>query len=85
MALFEACSVFTRVTACSRADLPEETFYLKGFCRFVAAASALTATGRSERCRWVSTLPLRFCAFSQRTESCGLDRLRIRILFRWVE
>lgn len=51
MALFEACSVFIRVTACSRADLPEETFYLKGFSRFVAAVSALTATGRSERCR----------------------------------
>jgi hypothetical protein len=51
MALFDACSVFTRVTACSLADLPEETFYLKGFSRFVASASALTATDRSEYCR----------------------------------
>ena len=48
IALFEACSVFTRVTACSLADLLQETFSVKGFSRFVASASASTATGRSE-------------------------------------
>ena len=48
--LFEACSVFTHVTACTFAK-SLRTFYTGGFSRFVASTTAPIATGWSESCR----------------------------------
>ena len=48
--LFEACSAFTHVTACTFAK-SLRTFYIEGFSRFVASTTAPIATGWSESCR----------------------------------
>jgi hypothetical protein len=48
--LFEACSAFTHVTACTFAK-SLRTFYTGGFSRFVASTTAPIATGWSESCR----------------------------------
>ena len=48
---FEACSTFTRVTACVLAESPKVTLYIEGFSRFVTSATAPIATGWSESCR----------------------------------
>ncbi len=40
--------MFTHVTACMLAELPEATPYTGGFSRFVTSTSAPIATGRSD-------------------------------------
>jgi len=43
--LFEACSAFTHVAACTLAESPMTTLYTEGFDRFVTSAAASIATG----------------------------------------
>ena len=45
---FEACSAFTRVTACLLAELPKATLSIEGFGSFVTSTVAPIATGRSD-------------------------------------
>ena len=45
---FEACSAFTRVTACLLAELPKATLSIEGFDSFVTSTVAPIATGRSD-------------------------------------
>jgi len=47
--LFEACSAFTRVTACTLAESPKATLYSEGFNRFVTSSIAPIATGWSDQ------------------------------------
>ena len=49
IALFEACSAFTRVTACMLAESPKATLYIEGFNRFVTSSIAPIATGWSDQ------------------------------------
>ena len=49
--LFEACSAFTRVTACTLARSPEVIRCIEGFSYFVTSITAPIATGWSESCR----------------------------------
>ena len=48
IALFEACSAFTHVTACMLARSPSATLYTGGFSRLVTFTAAPAATGRSD-------------------------------------
>jgi hypothetical protein len=45
---FEACSAFTRVTACGLAESLERPVFLEGFDGFVTSAAAPIATGWSD-------------------------------------
>ena len=49
--LFEACSAFTRVTACTLAGSSKMTRYIRGFSYFVTSITAPIASGWSENCR----------------------------------
>ncbi|MGA9245157.1 MAG: hypothetical protein WBW03_24635, partial [Silvibacterium sp.] len=48
IALFEACSAFTRVTAYMLAKSPKATSYTGGFSGFVSSPAAPIATGWSD-------------------------------------
>ena len=50
--LFEACSAFTRVTACTLAGSPYVTRHIRGFSQFVTSLTAPTASGRSDLAGW---------------------------------
>ena len=43
--LFEACSAFTHVAACTLAESPIATLYTEGFDCFVTSTAASIATG----------------------------------------
>jgi hypothetical protein len=45
--LFEDCSAFTRVTACTLAESPNVTSYTEGFSHFVTSMTAPIASGWS--------------------------------------
>jgi hypothetical protein len=45
---FEACSAFTRVTACLLAESPEATLCIEGFGSIVTSTAAPIATGWSD-------------------------------------
>jgi len=47
--LFEACTAFTLVTACTFAKSPKATLYTEGFNRFVTSSIAPIATGWSDQ------------------------------------
>src|SRR6202158_4853013 len=47
--LFEACSAFTRVTACTLAGPPYVARYVEGFSHFVTSMTAPTTSGWSIR------------------------------------
>ena len=49
--LFEDCSAFTHVTACTLAKSPNVTLYTEGFSHFVTSMTAPIASGWSENCR----------------------------------
>jgi len=49
--LFEDCSAFTRVTACTLAKSPNVTLYTGGSSHFVTSMTAPIASGWSESCR----------------------------------
>ena len=65
--LFEACSAFTRVTACMFARSPTATLYIEGSVEFVASLGAPIATGWSDSCR-AGLSPAGFVRLSRRTE-----------------
>ena len=50
-ALFEDCSAFTHVTACTLAESPKVIRYIEGFSHFVTSRTAPIATGWSKSCR----------------------------------
>jgi hypothetical protein len=64
--LFEDCSAFTRVTACTLAGSSKMTLYIKGFSYFVTSITAPIASGRSTIAGWDSH-PLENAAFARRT------------------
>ena len=45
--LFEACSAFTRVTACTLTRSPKVTLYIEGLSHFVTSMTSPIASGRS--------------------------------------
>jgi len=49
--LFEDCSAFTRVTACTLAGSSKMTRYIRGFSHFVTSMTAPIASGWSKNCR----------------------------------
>ncbi len=49
--LFEDCSAFTHVTACTLAGPPKVNRYIKGFSYFVTSITAPIASGWSDDCR----------------------------------
>jgi hypothetical protein len=71
---FEACSAFTRVSACMFAGSPELTRYIRGFDGFVTSSTAPIAAGWSDpspggtRTHWMSP-PLHGAQFSDTTPS----------------
>ena len=50
--LFEACSAFTHITACTLAGSPKATPYIGGFSYFVTSIAAPIASGRSDLAGW---------------------------------
>lgn len=49
IALFEACSAFTHVSACKLAKSPKATLYTRGFDGLVTSTTAPIATGWSDQ------------------------------------
>jgi hypothetical protein len=64
--IFEACSAFTHVTACTLAGSSEMTRYIRGFSHFVTSMTAPIASGWSNIAGWDSH-PLGNAAFARRT------------------
>ena len=64
--LFEACSAFTRVTACTLALSPIRDTLIEGFSHFVTSMTAPIASGGSEFAGW-DLHPLESAAFARRT------------------
>jgi len=50
--LFEACSAFTHITACTLAGSPKATPYIGGSSHFVTSMTAPIASGRSDLAGW---------------------------------
>jgi len=69
--LFEDCSAFTRVTACTLAGSPKVIRYIEGFSHFVTSMTAPIASGWSNIAGWDSH-PLRNAAFARRTPTPDL-------------
>ncbi len=64
--VFEACSAFTHVTACTLAGSSKMTRYTRGFSHFVTSMTAPIASGWSIIAGW-DLHPLRNAAFARRT------------------
>ncbi len=64
--LFEDCSAFTHVTACTLAGPPKVIRYIEGFSYFVTSITAPITSGWSEIAGWDSH-PLENAALSRRT------------------
>jgi hypothetical protein len=64
--LFEDCSAFTRVTACTLAKSPNVTLYIRGFSHFVSSMTAPIASDWSNIAGW-DLQPLENAAFARRT------------------
>lgn len=71
IALFEACSAFTHVTACMLARSPSATLYTGGFSRFVTFTTAPAATGRSDPVPGRDFHPLLTSAFHGALRNAG--------------
>ena len=71
--IFEDCSAFTRVTACTLAKSPKVTLYTRGFSHFVTAMTAPIASGWSNITGWDSH-PLENAAFARRTPEKDIRR-----------
>jgi hypothetical protein len=69
--IFEDCSAFTHVTACTLAGSPKVIRYIEGFSHFVASMTAPIASGWSKIAGWDSH-PLRNAAFTRRTPTPAL-------------
>jgi len=74
--LFEACSVFTHVTACTLAGSPEVIRYIEGFSYFVTSITAPIASGWSDITGWDSH-PLENAALARRTPLMAIPQLGI--------
>jgi hypothetical protein len=72
--LFEDCSAFTHVMACTLAKLPNVTLYTGGFSHFVTSMTAPIASGWSDSCR-VDSHPL---------ERRRLSTAHTRSGYRWI-
>src|SRR6201981_2588081 len=72
--LFEACSAFTRVAACTLARSPIRDPLSEGFRHFVASMPAPVASGWSEIAGWASH-PLESAALSRRTPIPVIERV----------
>jgi hypothetical protein len=70
--LFDACSAFTRVTACTLAESSKMIHYIKSFSYFVTSITAPIASGRSEIAGWDSH-PLENAAFARRTPNADIS------------
>ena len=64
--LFEVCSAFTHVAACTLALSPIRDTLIEGFSHFVTSMTAPIASGWSEFAGWDSH-PLESAAFARRT------------------
>jgi hypothetical protein len=64
--IFEACSAFTHVTACTLAGSSKMTLYIRGFSHFVTSMTAPIASGWSKIAGRESH-PLENAAFARRT------------------
>jgi hypothetical protein len=73
--LFEACSAFTHVTACTLAGSPEVIRYIEGFSCFVTSTTAPIASGRSKIAGWDSH-PLENAALARRTPGTDITGSR---------
>jgi hypothetical protein len=84
--LFEACSAFTRVAACTLALSPICDTLIEGFSHFVTSMTAPIASGWSG-CR-VGLHPLENAALSRRTPEAAIEPdLRLALAkprFRWL-
>ena len=77
--VFEDCSAFTRVTACTLAGSPKVIRYIEGFSHFVTSMTAPIASGWSKIAGWDSH-PLRNAAFARRTPECDIPRISGNVL-----
>jgi len=70
--LFEDCSAFTRITACTLAESSKMIRYIESFSHFVTSMTAPIASGWSNIAGWVSH-PLENAALARRMTSwrCG--------------
>ena len=73
--LFEACSAFTRVTACTLALSPIRDTLSEGFSHFVTSIAAPAASGWSVA-GW-NLHPLESAALSRRTPQADIGRVEI--------
>src|SRR5881396_165627 len=73
--LFEACSAFTRVTACTLALSPMRDTLSEGFSYFVTSIAAPAASGWSD-CR-VGLSPTGKRRLPRRTPQADVDRIEI--------
>jgi len=64
--IFEDCSAFTHVTACTLAGSSKMTLYIRGFSHFVTSMTAPIASGWSKIAGW-DLHPLRNAALARRT------------------
>jgi hypothetical protein len=71
--LFEACSAFTHVAACTLALSPIRDTLIEGFSHFVTSMTAPIASGWSEFAGW-DLHPLESAAFTRRTPMADIDR-----------
>jgi hypothetical protein len=69
--LFEDCSAFTRVAACTLALSPIRDTLIEGFSHFVTSMTAPIASGWSEIAGW-DLHPLESAALSRRTPFADL-------------
>ena len=73
--IFEVCSAFTHITACTLAGSPEVIRCIEGFSHFVTSMTAPTTSGWSIFAGW-DFHPLESAALSRRTPSAaGRERL----------
>ncbi len=78
--LFEDCSAFTHVTACTLAGSPKAIRYIEGFSYFVTSITAPIASGWSEIAGWGSH-PLENAALSRRTPIADINCKGVRAGF----
>src|SRR3954447_8824732 len=71
--LFEACSAFTRVAACSLALSPIRDTLIEGFSHFVTSMTAPIASGGSEFAGW-GLHPLESAALPRRTPTGDISK-----------
>jgi hypothetical protein len=77
--LFEDCSAFTHITACTLAKSPKVTLYTRGFSHFVTSMTAPIASGWSKIAGW-DLHPLRNAALTRRTPECDIPRISGNVL-----